>query len=70
LGTATNAGNSAPRGAASNIARPAIQFNSTAATSLTGTNAARTITLTGTHSGGNTLAATIGDNGLGATPVM
>jgi autotransporter-associated beta strand protein len=45
----------------------ALVFNSPAATALTGTDTARTITLTGTSTGGNTLAATIGNNGAGAT---
>ncbi len=45
----------------------AVNFTSTFATVLSGTDTARTFTLTGTNTGANTLAATLGDNGLGAT---
>ncbi|MGV3531326.1 MAG: beta strand repeat-containing protein, partial [Chthoniobacteraceae bacterium] len=42
-------------------------MTSTEAVALTGTNAARTLTLGGTNTGANTFSAIIGDNGTGAT---
>ncbi|MCY2974219.1 MAG: autotransporter-associated beta strand repeat-containing protein [Planctomycetota bacterium] len=45
----------------------ALNLNSTSATGLSGTNTARTLTLSGTSNGSNTYAAALGDNGTGAT---
>ena len=45
----------------------AINYTSTAAITLAGTDTARTLTLSGTSSADNTLAALIEDNGAGAT---
>ncbi|WP_160746776.1 autotransporter-associated beta strand repeat-containing protein [Croceibacterium soli] len=45
----------------------AIAFTSTAPIALTGTNAARTLTLRGTNTGNNLLAGLIADNGTGRT---
>ena len=45
----------------------AINFNNTAAVTLSGANAARTIALGGTNTGNNTLGGTIGDSGAGKT---
>jgi autotransporter-associated beta strand protein len=47
----------------------AINFTSTAALAYGTTNLTRTLTLTGTNPGNNTLAATIANNGTGATSV-
>ena len=48
----------------------AITFTNTAAITLTGSNGARTLTLTGSNTGDNTLAARIGNNGTGATSLV
>lgn len=48
----------------------ALNLTSTSAVALSGTNTARTFTLTGTSTGSNTLAASIGDNGSGATSLV
>ena len=48
----------------------ALAFSNTAAIALTGSNAARTLTLTGSNTGNNTLAALIGNNGTGATSLV
>jgi fibronectin-binding autotransporter adhesin len=45
----------------------ALQLTSTAAIALTGTNVAHALTLTGTNTGDNTLAALIADDGTGKT---
>jgi fibronectin-binding autotransporter adhesin len=45
----------------------AISFTNTGGIALTGTNSARTFTLTGTNTGSNTLAPVLGNNGNGAT---
>jgi autotransporter-associated beta strand protein len=45
----------------------ALTFANTGSIVLSGTNTARTFTLTGTNTGANTLAAILGDNGSGAT---
>ncbi|MBW7896515.1 MAG: autotransporter-associated beta strand repeat-containing protein, partial [Opitutaceae bacterium] len=44
-----------------------ISFTNTGNLGLSGTNTARTFTLTGTNTGTNTLSAVLGDNGTGAT---
>lgn len=45
----------------------AVAFTNTAAIVLSGTNTARTLTLTGTNTDANTLAGILGNNGTGAT---
>ena len=45
-------------------------LSSTTAPTLSGTDTARTLTLTGSNTGANTLVAPVGDNGLGATSVL
>jgi autotransporter-associated beta strand protein len=47
-----------------------VTFSDTNAVTLTGTNTARTLTLSGSNTGNNTLAAALGDNGTGATSVV
>ena len=44
-----------------------INFSNNGSLGMSGSNTARTLTLTGTNTGNNTLAAVIGDNGSGAT---
>ncbi|HEV7868143.1 MAG TPA: autotransporter-associated beta strand repeat-containing protein, partial [Chthoniobacteraceae bacterium] len=46
-----------------------VNFTNGGGIALSGFDAARTITFTGTNSGGNSLAATLGDNGGGITSV-
>ena len=46
-----------------------MKFTSTTAPTLSGSNTARTVTLTGSNTDANTLAAPVGDNGTGATSV-
>jgi len=48
----------------------ALTLSNTSAVALAGTNTARTLTLTGTSLGANTLAAQITDNGTGATSLL
>ena len=48
----------------------ALSFLNSGAVTLSGTNTARTLTLTGTNTGANTLAAVLGDNGSGATSLV
>lgn len=48
----------------------AIQFSNPGAIALSGTNTARTLTLTGSWGNGNELASTLGDNGTGATSLV
>jgi autotransporter-associated beta strand protein len=48
----------------------AINFANTGSCVLSGTNTARTLTLTGTNTGNNTLAGIITDNGTGATSLV
>lgn len=47
----------------------AVNFSSTSALALSGTDTARTLTLRGTNTGANILAAVIADNGTGTTSV-
>lgn len=47
----------------------AVNFTATGAVTLSGTNTARTLTLTGTNTATNTLGLSIGNNGSGATAV-
>jgi autotransporter-associated beta strand protein len=55
---------------ASGAAGSAMVFTSTAAVTLSGTNASRTFTLSGSNTDANTLAGSIGNNGTGATTLV
>ena len=48
----------------------AVNFTNTGAITLSGTNTARSFTLTGSNTGANTLAATLGNNGTGKTSLV
>ncbi len=48
----------------------AVAFANPGAIALSGTNTARTLTLTGSWGNGNELASTLGDNGTGATSLV
>ncbi len=48
----------------------ALTFSNTGSVVLAGTNTARTFTLSGSNTGANTYAGTIGDNGTGRTSLM
>ncbi len=46
-----------------------LNMTNTGSVALSGTNTARTVTLSGTNTGANSLAASIGNNGTGATSI-
>ncbi|HEX8295091.1 MAG TPA: autotransporter-associated beta strand repeat-containing protein, partial [Chthoniobacteraceae bacterium] len=57
-------------GGISSTGAGAVQFLNTGAITLAGSNTARTLTLSGTNTGTNILAATLGNNGTGATSLV